>query len=331
METALPVPARTPAGNTATGWLKILALVFMFIDHAGKMLFPNVPEMRIIGRIAFPIYVWCMIVGFHYTRSVPKYLLRVLAVGIISQPLYYLALHHEYELGVKLSALLRNFSFPELGQFLRTLFVRPNIFLTLFLGLCAVWGVSGRKDPTHVLAPAAAAMIGAVLWIQFGWQYALGFWLLAALSVGICVLRKADAEKNMARFLVPAAALILATLQNTDYGWKGILLFILLYAVRDSRPGIAAVMTAYFMFWGAAYSITGSLFGLKFDVKKWPAFLSQPLSALLRMETYALLSLPLILIRFKKDLKMPRWVGYAIYPAHLLLLYILELIFRQSA
>ena len=28
------------AGCTATGVLKILALVFMFIDHAGKMLFP---------------------------------------------------------------------------------------------------------------------------------------------------------------------------------------------------------------------------------------------------------------------------------------------------
>ena len=44
------------AGNTATGWLKILALLFMFCDHAGKMLLPNVPEMRMLGRIAFPLY-----------------------------------------------------------------------------------------------------------------------------------------------------------------------------------------------------------------------------------------------------------------------------------
>ena len=43
MET--PVPAvRRPAGNTATTWLKIIALFFMFADHAGKMVFPNVPE-----------------------------------------------------------------------------------------------------------------------------------------------------------------------------------------------------------------------------------------------------------------------------------------------
>ena len=55
MEASVPVRSRRPAGNTATVWLKIIALAFMFIDHAGKMLFPAVPEMRILGRVAFPV------------------------------------------------------------------------------------------------------------------------------------------------------------------------------------------------------------------------------------------------------------------------------------
>ena len=253
METSLPVRSRTPAGNTATGWLKIIALVFMFADHAGKMLLPNVPEMRFIGRIAFPIYVWCMIVGFHYTRSVPKYLLRVLIVGAASQPLYNLALNHTWK--------------------------EPNVFLCLFLGLCALWGIREKKYLSQIWAPAAAMILAIVL--------------------------------------------------KADYGWKGVLFFILLYAVQDSRPGIAAVMVAYFLFWGSFYSITNSFFGISFDVKKLPAFLSQPLSSLLRMEAYALLALPFLLIRFRKDLKMPRWIGYAIYPAHLALLYVLELILKH--
>ena len=96
MQTAALSRKRRPAGNTATGWLKIIALIFMFIDHAGKMLFPGIAEMRYLGRIAFPVYVWCMIVGFHYTRSVPKYLLRILAVGLLSQPLYMIALNHTW-------------------------------------------------------------------------------------------------------------------------------------------------------------------------------------------------------------------------------------------
>jgi len=252
METNDLTRSGRPAGNTATTWLKIIALAFMFCDHAGKMLFPGIPEMRIIGRIAFPIYVWCMIVGFHYTRSVPKYLLRVLAVGLISQPLYNLALNHTWQ--------------------------QPNVFLCLFLGLCALWGIREKKYLSHIWAPAAA--------------------------------------------------LILATLLNADYGWKGVLLFILLYAVRDSRPGIAAVMVAYFLFWGSFYSVTKSLFGIAFDVNSLDPSLSKPLSSLLRLETYALLSLPFILIRFRKDLKLPRWVGYAVYPAHLVLLYGLEQIIK---
>ena len=252
METAALPRSRRPAGNTATVWLKIIALAFMFTDHAGKMLFPAVPEMRILGRIAFPVYVWCMIVGFHYTRSVPKYLLRVLLVGLISQPLYIIALNHTWR--------------------------EPNVFLTLFLGLCALWGVREKKFLSHLWAPAAA--------------------------------------------------LILAILLNVDYGWKGVLLFLLLYAVRDSRPGIAAVMVAFFLFWGSSYSLTKSLFGLTVNLNALPDFISPLLSPLLRLETYALLSLPLILIPFGKDLKLPRWVGYALYPGHLLLLYVLELIFK---
>jgi len=252
MEVSVLPRERKPAGNTATTWLKVIALVFMFIDHAGKMIFPQFGEMRILGRIAFPLYAWCMIVGFHYTRSVPKYLLRILITGLVSQPLYMLALNHTWN--------------------------QPNIFLTLFLGLCALWGIREKKYLSHLWAPAAA--------------------------------------------------LALATVLGVDYGWKGVLLFIMLYAVQDSRPGIAAVMITYALFWGSFYGVTKSLFGLSIDLGTLPGFLSQPLTALMRMQGYILLALPLILISFKKDLKLPRWVGYALYPAHLAVLYALEQIIK---
>lgn len=248
MQPAIPSRSRVPAGNTATCWLKLIALVFMFIDHAGKIFFPAVPEMRILGRIAFPLYVWCLVVGFHYTRSVPRYLLRILLTGLISQPLYMRALDHTW--------------------------TEPNIFLTLLLGLLALWGIRENKAGSRIWAP--------VLMI------------------------------------------FLATLLNANYGWRGVLLVILLYAVRDSRPGIAAVMVAYFLFWGTSYSVTSTLFGFRLGISDLPAFLSQPLGAFLRLETYALLSLPFILIPFRRDLAMPRWVGYALYPAHLALIILLR-------
>ena len=53
----VPAPCPPLGGNTSTGVLKLIALIFMFVDHAGKMLFPGIPELRMLGRIAFPLYV----------------------------------------------------------------------------------------------------------------------------------------------------------------------------------------------------------------------------------------------------------------------------------
>ena len=269
-----------PAGNTATGLLKLIALLFMLIDHSGKVLFNNCTEMRILGRIAFPIYVWCMIVGFWRTRSVLKYLLRILLVGALSQPLYVLALDNNGHVGEVIrqftEPLASGFSFAGLWQVIADVYNKPNIFLTLFLGLAALWGIRERKFLS---------------------------WLWA-----------------------PAAAIILATVLNTDYGWRGIVFMILLYAVRGSRSGIAAVMIAFFMYWGTGYTLTSRLFGWSFRVSDLPPSVAQPLSALMRMETYALLSMPFILCRFPRDVRLPKWLGYGVYPAHLLLLIILKLI-----
>ena len=269
-----------PAGNTATGLLKLIALAFMLIDHSGKVLFSNCPEMRILGRIAFPIYVWCMIVGFWRTRSVPKYLLRILVVGAVSQPLYALALDdngHIGELILRFTApLASGFTWAGFWQVISNIYEDPNIFLTLFLGLAALWGIREKK------------------FLSFIWA--------------------------------PAAAILLATVLKTDYGWRGIVFMILLYSVRGSRAGIAAVMVAFFLYWGTGYSVTSKLFGWSFRVADLPPAVAQPLSALMRMETYALMSLPLILCRFRRDVRLPKWLGYGLYPAHLILLIVLKLL-----
>jgi len=43
--------------------LKILALVFMVIDHIG-LFFPDAPIwFRYIGRMSAPIFIFCMVTG----------------------------------------------------------------------------------------------------------------------------------------------------------------------------------------------------------------------------------------------------------------------------
>ena len=134
------------------------------------------------------------------------------------------------------------------------------------------------------------------------------------------------AKKYLSQIWAPAIAIALATVLNADYGWKGVTLFILLYAVRNTRPGIAAVMVSFFLFWGSGYELTRSLFGIPVNLTGTPAWLSGPLKAFLRLETYGLLALPLMLIRFPHDLRMPKWLSYSLYPAHLVIIILLKLI-----
>ncbi len=243
----MPVKSRAIAGNTNTGLLKLIALVFMFIDHAGKMCFPHMMELRILGRIAFPLYCWCLVVGANHTRSFPKYLLRIALIGLVSQPLYMVALHHPW--------------------------TKINIFLTLFVALLGLWGLREKRFLSHIWAPVIA--------------------------------------------------LLLAQLLEVDYGWKGVLLVFLLWAVRNSRAGIAAVMLAFCLFWGSSSSIVTSFFSLRFSGLTRSA-LGGLISPFLRLQGLAILALPLMLIRFPRSIRLPKWMGYALYPAHLALLIALE-------
>lgn len=44
-------------------YLKLLALATMIVDHVGYFLFPEVIWLRVIGRIAFPLFL--LLVGFN--------------------------------------------------------------------------------------------------------------------------------------------------------------------------------------------------------------------------------------------------------------------------
>ena len=63
--------------------IKIIAAMTMFIDHMGLMLFPHMDIFRIIGRLAFPIYAYCIAEGFRYTRNRLKYFLQIFILGVL--------------------------------------------------------------------------------------------------------------------------------------------------------------------------------------------------------------------------------------------------------
>lgn len=76
--------------NMDTNFLKLIGILTMIIDHIGVVFFPRVIIFRLIGRIAFPIFTYCMMVGYFKTSNLKKYILRLLIIGVITQPIYFL-------------------------------------------------------------------------------------------------------------------------------------------------------------------------------------------------------------------------------------------------
>lgn len=129
--------------NTDTNLLKLIAMVTMLIDHCGKMLFPQYRIMRIIGRIAFPIYAYCLAAGCVYTRNPLKYFKRIVLLALISQPFYAVGLGHEV-------TAMYAVSFAEhpvraaLNFYVQS-WAHPSILLSLAFGILLIWTIRERQ------------------------------------------------------------------------------------------------------------------------------------------------------------------------------------------
>src|SRR5450756_2445187 len=88
-------------------------------SRRSHILLPQVGWLRIIGRVAFPLFAYQLAAGYLHTHNLTRYVLRLAIWGLIAQPIYMIAF------GVRPWTL--------------------NIFATLLLGLLAIWGWDHRR------------------------------------------------------------------------------------------------------------------------------------------------------------------------------------------
>ncbi len=151
--------------------LKMIAVCAMFIDHfAYIILYQMIYQpmsfwanwdadiiyivyniMRRIGRMAFPIYIFLLIEGFHYTRSRVKYARNLAIFAIISEIPYDIAFSH----------MIVDWAYC-------------NVFFTLLIGFLVIWIAEELYDHRFTdkawlatILSCVVAIVGAVLaeWI----------------------------------------------------------------------------------------------------------------------------------------------------------------------
>lgn len=134
--------------------LKLIAVISMTVDHIGAVVFPEVLLLRIIGRLAFPIYCFLLVEGYAHTKNVKKYILRMAAFALISEIPFDLAF---YGTPVYMG--------------------HQNVFFTLAAGLAAICAIDrnstavSRSESYGKGGSASGLIYGAVVSVCFLFVY----------------------------------------------------------------------------------------------------------------------------------------------------------------
>lgn len=124
--------------------IKIIACLTMLIDHIGLMLFPGVATFRIIGRIAMPLFAFCIAQGCKYTKNKLKYFLMVFLLGVLCQTVYFIVEPKNIYFGILITfsvSILLIYSF----NFVKKCFLEKNVsfiykILSLLIFIALLFG-----------------------------------------------------------------------------------------------------------------------------------------------------------------------------------------------
>lgn len=155
---------RAVRSNNSTNLLKLIAIAAMLIDHAGAQLFGNNEIMRSIGRLAFPIFAYCIAVGCVYTRSMSKYALRLIIMGVLVQPLYAMTMRglisFNWAVNWKSGQEIFRYFYLNAGN--------VNIFFTLTAGVMLIWTVREKNFVSMAFMLLIVFLVESRL--DYGWE-----------------------------------------------------------------------------------------------------------------------------------------------------------------
>ena len=158
--------------------LKIIAVISMFVDHLGFIIFPNAIFLRVIGRVAFPIFAFCVAEGLHYTKSRKKYVLTLLLFALISQIPYYFIFNTFFKFNVLFTFLIAIIVIFLIEQYSKSLkesktFISIGYLLLLLIILFGLVIITPFRMLEYDIFGVATVMIFYFLREKSLWKYLL--------------------------------------------------------------------------------------------------------------------------------------------------------------
>lgn len=197
--------------------LKILAMIFMTCDHVAVELLPDWDFLRIIGRLAMPIYAYMIAEGCRFTHDRKKYLWRLSSLALLCQVVYFFAVGSLYQC----------------------------ILVTFSLSVCLIWAMETSPKSWGLLVFLASAFLCEGLPVLLkGTDFAVDYGI-----VGVClpalVYFGRTREEKLLGFTV---GLVLLALQYGGIQWFGLgaVSLLMLYSGERGKLPIGRLFYFYY-------------------------------------------------------------------------------------
>ncbi|MBQ4321186.1 MAG: hypothetical protein IJC35_03010 [Oscillospiraceae bacterium] len=227
-------------GGLSAAGLKLLACVFMFIDHMGLLLFPNALFLRVIGRLAFPIFAFFIAEGCRYSRHGLRRFLTIFLLGAVCETVYVL------------------FSGGWYGNILLTFSCSILLITLLQAWKRSMCGSDRKRQFLYFLVFfAASALIGIVI-SRVGIDYGFPGVMLPVL-ISLFDYREGAApeplkklDRPAVKLCITAAGLLLVAAQPNLHALQYFSLFALpLLALYNGKPGPKGFKYGFYVFYPA--------------------------------------------------------------------------------
>ena len=194
--------------------LKLIALLAMTIDHIGAYILPQYNILRIIGRLAFPVFAYMIAEGCRYTKNRIRYLSNMIYLAFICQS----------------------------ASFIATRSLNMCIIVTFSLSIAVIYAIDYMTEKRDAKSFAAGlSLLFAVYFVSqmlpkalIGTDYNIDYGFFGVLTPAFIYLGKSKLEKiSMAAFALVLVASSLGGIQ-----WYALLAIPLLIVYNGKRGNI---------------------------------------------------------------------------------------------